>query len=103
MINIDLNTIVIIVLIVYFLVCLFKKISFKIAFIIGMIFLVVAAGFLMLERENLAVNIAAIAFYLLIVAVALAFVEYLRDITKSEESRPEEMPVPKDSKGFRKK
>ena len=85
MIHIDLNTIAVIVLIVYFLVCIFKKISFKIAFIIGVAFIVVAAGFLMLDDQDLANDIATIVYYLLIVSVALVVVEYIRDIRKSKE------------------
>ncbi len=89
MINIILNIIAIIILIVYFLVCIIKKISFKITFIIGLIFLVVAAGFIILGKEDLATNITTIDYYLLIVAVLLAFVEYLRDISKiKDEKKP---------------
>ena len=104
MINIDLNIIAIFILIVYCLVCIIKKISLKIAFIIGVIFIVVAAGSLMLEEEDLAINITTMAYYLLIVAVALAFVEYYRDITKTKKvKKPKEMPVPKDTNKIKKK
>jgi Ca2+/Na+ antiporter len=87
MVNIDFNTIVIIILIAYFFVCVLKKISFKITFVIGVIFLIVAAGLIMLENEDFANTIATIAYYLLIVAVALAIVEYFRDIKREDMAR----------------
>ena len=87
MINLDLNIIAIFILITYFLVCLLKKISFKIAFIVGIIFLVVSAGFLMFEEEDLANDLAIISYYLLIVAVALVIVEYFGDTRKTKEEK----------------
>ena len=80
MIDTGLNIIIGVILIVYFLFCVIKKISFKISFVISMIYFVLAIIFLFLENDDLVVNISAIAFYLLIISVALALLEYFRDI-----------------------
>lgn len=80
MVNIDLNILVIIILIAYFFLSVLKKLSFKITVVIGLLFLGVAAGVLMLDEGELANTIATIAYYVLIVAVALMIVEYVRSI-----------------------
>jgi len=83
MINIFLNIMVVIILIIYFLVCIIKKISFKFTFILGLITILIAAGLLMIGMEDLTINITTIAYYLFTVSVILALVEYLRDISKT--------------------
>ena len=90
MFNLNLDIVVIIILIIYFTICVFKKISSKITFIISIIFLVIAAGFLMLEDQDLANDIVTIVYYLLIVSIALVVVEYIRDIRKSKEGKEQE-------------
>jgi hypothetical protein len=80
MINTNLTLIAIIVLIVYLLFGIIKKISFKISFFTGVIFVIIATILLTLEKELIAINIASIAYYLLIVAILLAIIEYIRDI-----------------------
>lgn len=80
MVAIDVNTIVVIVLIAYFFVCVLKKISFKIMLIIGIVILGIAGGFLLFGQADFANTIATIAYYVLIVAAALAIIEYLRDL-----------------------
>ena len=98
MVNMDLNTVVIIILIAYFLICILKKISSKITVAISMIFLAVAAGALMFGDNDLANSIAMITYYLLIAAVALVTVECFRDIRKTKkkdifEERPNFCPL----------
>ena len=84
--NMSLNAIVIIFLIFYFIFCVIKKISFKITAVISVIFFIVTAGFLILGDENFANSIATIFYYLLIVSVGLAAVEYFREIYKTKRS-----------------
>ena len=104
MINIGLNYIIIIVLVIYFFVCIVKKISFKIAFVIGIIYLIIATTLLTLEEQDLAINIVATAYYLLIIAVVLAIVEYYRDnIKPSKYKRQKEMLILKDKGKIKKK
>ena len=94
MINTTLNLVAIIILIVYTIVCIIKKISFKIAFIIGVIYLLISAVFLIFDREESSINLALISYYLLIVTAILAITEYLRDMMKIEKEK-----TPKDTAG----
>lgn len=81
----DLNTVVIPIILVYFFVCLFLKISSKVSVAAGLIMLMVAAVIFTYGDKDLANNIAIIVYYLLIVAVALVIVEYCKEIRKKEE------------------
>ena len=80
----DLNFIVIILLIVYFVVSLFLKISSKIAVAISLILIATAAVFFAFGDKNSANSIARIIYYLLIVAVGLVIVECFREIKKKK-------------------
>ena len=67
-------------------------------------FLVVTAVFQIFEVEDLAINVATTAYYLLIIAVVLAIVEYCRDFIKTNKyKKQKEMLVLKDQGKIKKK
>ncbi len=84
MVNIDLNILVIIILIAYFFLSVLKKLSSKIMLIIGLLFLCVAGGAFLFEKQDLANMIATTAYYALIAGVILAFIEYMRESTEKK-------------------
>ena len=87
MFNADLNIISIIVIVIYSILCIVKKINYKITFYISIFYILVAAVFLLFENEYMAINISSIAYYLLIAAVILAIVEFYRENTNKKKEK----------------
>ncbi len=87
MLSINIYAIIIVVLLMYFFICIFKNISSKIPFIIGIIFIIVSAGFMLLENYNMANIIALIAYCLFIITIALILIDNLKNIRKKYKTR----------------
>ena len=82
----------------------YLRISYRVSIVAGLVFLVVAAVSVAVSREDGGNFIAVLAYYSLVVGVALAIVEWKREergtraaVDSSEEARAEEATAPHSS------
>ena len=83
MINLDLNTVILLVLCAYFFISIYKRFSYKITFVMSVIMLMVAAAFFIGENEEMADIMATIAYFLLITTVALVIEAWWYSLRKT--------------------
>ena len=78
------DLITIIVLIIFFIIFVYKKINYRFVFFASILFLFITALYQLANNADMANNMAKIVYYLLIMTVGLVLAEHFLDFWKTK-------------------